>query len=330
MVSVHFNEILEVKRLFNGFPMEPYGVGAEVKYRLPKVTIAIIAINVLLYIVTSSSNAFVSIDTKWLYTGGFIPLLIMQDLSNLYRILTSMFLHADILHIFFNMYFLYIFGKAVENTLGSLRFLALYIISGVAASIFHTAFSMLQGPSALAIPAIGASGAISGVLGAYLMLYPGTSLTACWFFFFMPMCFTMSAAYYLLFWFALQVIYGYARLGASIAFFAHAGGFVAGIALLPLVIERYRHEILRIKSSTGSIFDFIVYGMRRFKGGLPSTAKALLAILIALLLAGAAYVTYEASTTKPTGLYVAKVFVEIPSMGLNCLLYTSPSPRDRG
>ncbi len=302
--------------LINGIPMEPYGTGAEIRYRLPIATLGIIAINVVIYVITSISNGLISINTKWLYTGGFIPILLLQDISNVYRIFTSMFLHADILHIFFNMYFLYIFGKAIENTIGSVRFLILYLISGIAATVFHTAFSMLQGPSALAIPAIGASGAISGVLGAYLILYPGTSLTACWFFFLFPMCFTMNAAYYLLFWFALQVIYGYARLGASIAFFAHAGGFVAGIAILPVVVDKTRHYIIKMRSVTGSIFDFIIYGTRRYFSGLPRTAKIILALLIASLLIGAAYVSFDVMTKKPTGIYVAKADIEIPSLNM--------------
>ena len=290
-----------------GFPMEPYGTAAEVRYRLPVVTLAIIAVNVVIYLATSYRNGFISIDEGWLYGGGFIPALFIHNPVNAYRIATSMFLHADILHIFFNMYFLYIFGKGVENTIGHLRFLALYLVSGFFATIFHTAFSMLQGVEALAIPAIGASGAISGVLGAYLMLYPGTSLTACWFFLYFPFCFTMRAAYYLLFWFATQVIYGYARLGASIAFFAHAGGFVAGIAVLPVVASRARIYVLKMRSAAGRVFDFITFGYREPREGLPGAAKAILTLLIAALLVGAAYSVAQAALARHTGMYVASV-----------------------
>ncbi len=308
---------MKLSDVIRGFPTEPYGESAEVRYKFPKATAAIIAINVIIYLITTSNHFFLSIDEKWLYSYGFIPLLLLQDPVNTYRIFTSMFLHAGIIHIFFNMYFLYIFGKAVENTIGSIRFLILYFISGIAASIFHTAFSILQGASALAIPAIGASGAISGVLGSYLLLYPGTSLTTCWFFFFVPVCFTMRAAYYLIFWFALQVLYGYARLGASVAFFAHAGGFVAGIALLPLVINKERHYALKIKSSAGSLFDFIVYGLRRFREGLPKGAKLILTALVASLLIGAMFIGYDVATSKGVGLYVANIKVNVPSYGVS-------------
>ncbi len=296
--------------------MAPYGAEV-VEYRFPKVTVTIIIINVILYVISTFKNGFISIDSDWLYNYGYIPYLVLKDpIDNAYRIFTSMFLHAGILHIFFNMYFLYIFGKAIENSLGSFRFLILYILSGIAASIFHTTFTVLQGTTALAIPAIGASGAISGVLGAYLMLYPGTSLTACWFFFFIPMCFTMRSVYYLIFWFALQVIYGYARLGASIAFFAHAGGFIAGIALLPIVASKARIAALRYKSMIGRIFDFIVHGYGSMVGGLPRTAKALLSILLIALIAGSAYVIAESSTLTASNMYSVSLHAKIVNLGL--------------
>ncbi|NHV46010.1 MAG: rhomboid family intramembrane serine protease, partial [Candidatus Verstraetearchaeota archaeon] len=146
-----------------GFPVP------EVVYRpkRPKTTLALIFSNIIIYFISSIENSFLSIGDYWLSNGAFVPSLLF-DPSQLYRIFTSMFLHADLVHLFFNMYFLYIFGRAVEETLGGKRFFILYILSGIAASIFHTAFSFLQGPMGYVIPAIGASGAISGVLGAYL------------------------------------------------------------------------------------------------------------------------------------------------------------------
>jgi len=98
---------------------------------------------------------------------GFIPSLVGNP-SQWYRVFTSMFLHADFFHILFNMYFLCVFGRAVESILGKSRFLLLYLAAGIFASIFHTAFSFIGGLSAYTVPAIGASGAISGILGAYL------------------------------------------------------------------------------------------------------------------------------------------------------------------
>ena len=254
--------------------------------KMPIITISLIIINVAVYIITSIDEGLLSISNEWLLRGGYIPLR-LSNLNETYRLFTSMFMHADLLHIFFNMYFLYLFGRAVENTLGRLRFLCLYIGSGLAASIFHTALSIIQGTEAITIPAIGASGAISGVLGAYLLLFPRTSLTACWFFFYFPICFTVKAAYYLVFWFALQVIYGYAKIGA-VAFFAHAGGFLGGMALLSLVINKERHSFLKLMISRKRLFDYIVYRFLEFKG--LGAVKAILALLILALVASAGYV----------------------------------------
>ncbi|MEM1554318.1 MAG: rhomboid family intramembrane serine protease, partial [Thermoproteota archaeon] len=202
----------------------------------PVVTLALIIANTLMYVVTSYENFFIGISDYWVSLGGFVPSLI-ETPSQWYRILTSMFLHADLFHIFFNMYFLYLFGRAVENALGKLRFLILYLISGIIASVFHTAFSFIGGPTAYDIPAIGASGAISGVLGAYLIFYPGTYLLAGFGFPF-PIFFRVKASYYLIFWFATQVFYGFTKMGGSTAVFAHAGGFIAGIALLPILVDK--------------------------------------------------------------------------------------------
>lgn len=302
----------------NGLPMGTAGVGFEVGY--PKATLALIIVNVVTYVLTSLNNLLTSIGDYWLEVGGYAPLLLIEDPQNIYRVFTSMFLHADILHIFFNMYFLYVFGKAVEGALGSTRFLLLYITSGIAASVFHTAFSYLQGITSMLVPAIGASVAISGVLGAYLMLYPGTSLTACWFFFIFPMCFTVRAAYWLLFWFATQVFYGYARLGTAVAFFAHAGGFVAGIALLPVVINSARHEALRMWGRYGSLFNVIFRGLNNLSRGLGTASKAVLAALIASLAAGSAYMLADVS--QDSGFYVMDVSAKVN--GLQELSYSVP------
>ncbi|MEM3784001.1 MAG: rhomboid family intramembrane serine protease, partial [Candidatus Bathyarchaeia archaeon] len=160
----------------------PVGGLARSKRR-PLTTLTIILVNIAVYAITSYENLFLEVSNYWVSAGGFVPSLIAMP-SQWYRIFASMFLHADFFHILFNMYFLYIFGRAVEDALGRWRFLILYLVSGVAASIFHTAFSFLGGATAYVIPAIGASGAISGVLGAYLILFPGTSLVMGWGFLF--------------------------------------------------------------------------------------------------------------------------------------------------
>jgi hypothetical protein len=252
----------------------------------PIVTIILIALNIAVYAITSYTNYFLEVGDYWVSAGGFVPSLITMP-SQWYRIFASMFLHADFFHILFNMYFLYLFGRAVENILGKSKYLALYLISGIAASIFHTAFSFLGGFTAYVIPAIGASGAISGVLGAYLILYPGTSLVMGWFFFMFPLFFRMKAAYYLIFWFATQLIYGYARLAEGTAVFAHAGGFIAGIALLPLLVKK--EKIRQLKMLRTVAFPPYLTFMPQKTGGLGRITKAIVAALLASLLIGTAY-----------------------------------------
>ncbi|MEM2247571.1 MAG: rhomboid family intramembrane serine protease [Thermoproteota archaeon] len=251
----------------------------------PVVTLALIIANTLMYVVTSYENFFIGISDYWVSLGGFVPSLI-ETPSQWYRILTSMFLHADLFHIFFNMYFLYLFGRAVENALGKLRFLILYLISGIIASVFHTAFSFIGGPTAYAIPAIGASGAISGVLGAYLIFYPGTYLLAGFGFPF-PIFFRVKASYYLIFWFATQVFYGFTKMGGSTAVFAHAGGFIAGIALLPILVDKEMVAQFRIFR----LFSLIPYltPTHLKTRGLGYFSKAILITLLILLAGGAIY-----------------------------------------
>jgi membrane associated rhomboid family serine protease len=277
-------------------------LGTEEPVEIPErayVLEAIIALNIIVYIITSAGHAFLQTSTEWTARLGYIPAMLLVNPASAYRIFTAMFTHANIFHIFFNMYFLYVFGRAVEKTLGHLRFLILYIVSGILAAVFHTVFIYLQNPADLAIPSVGASGAISGVLGAYMLLYPGTRLTACFFLLFLPVCFEMLAAYYILFWFAIQVFEGYFDYSSNVAFFAHAGGFLAGIALLPLVVDRARLRYLKMLSRAQRLFDIIVflpYQLQR-RGLSPGTKTAFI-LLAGLLLTGTAVAYVYASTQQ--------------------------------
>ncbi len=265
-----------------GFPL-----GNTHYRRRPKATLGIILVNVAIYLLTSYNNFFMQISDYWVNAGGFVPAL-LGDPTQWYRLLTSMFLHGDIFHIFFNMYFLYIFGRAVEDVLGGSRYLVLYFVSGVVATIFHVTFSFIGGLTSYVIPAVGASGAISGVLGAYLMLYPGTSLTACWIFFIFPACFSLRASLYLIFWFVTQVLYGYARISGSVAVFAHAGGFLAGIVMLPLLVDWGRLKELRFAEYVRSLpYLFLTYPKMR---GLSKASKIVLSIVIISIIAGSVYI----------------------------------------
>ncbi len=140
-------------------------------------------------------------------------------------LLTSMFMHGGIAHLLGNMWFLWIFGDNIEQDLGRGRYLAFYLISGLIASLTHIAFNWNS-----EIPSLGASGAISGVLGAYLLLHPHRSVTVLLFRFITQVPGWVAVGL----WFAFQVIEGLGVLGgdaSGVAYGAHIGGFIAGLAL---------------------------------------------------------------------------------------------------
>lgn len=258
-------------------------------------TILLMIANVVIYLLTTYDKAFTSISDYWVSNAALIPVILLEP-SEWYRFLTSMFLHGDIFHIFFNMYFLYLFGKEIEDVLGPGRFLTLYILSGLAASMFHIAFIPLTGIQGLFIPALGASGAISGVLGAYLLLFPRKKMSICWFSW-IPFCFTTRAAYFLIFWFATQVLYGYSRLG-GVAFFAHVGGFVAGMSFLALLVPTWVRELgVKVGLGTWGFGQYII------KRGLGNVSKWILTLLLVTLVGSALYVAIEGSGMG-AGMYV--------------------------
>lgn len=174
-------------------------------------------------------------------TYGVIPHEILTTgTSRFHTLLTSMFLHAGWWHIIGNMLYLWIFGDNVEDCLGKLRYFFFYILCGLVASLAHIASSANS-----MLPTIGASGAISGVLGAYIVLYPRAGVwTFIWFGFFIRMV-RVPAFFFLGFWVFVQFLYATASQGGGVAWFAHIGGFFAGLALVKLfqkrpAVKRYR------------------------------------------------------------------------------------------
>ncbi|HEY8559700.1 MAG TPA: rhomboid family intramembrane serine protease [Pyrinomonadaceae bacterium] len=142
-----------------------------------------------------------------------------------FNFLSSMFMHGDFMHIFGNMLFLWIFGDNIENMLGHIRYAAFYLVCGIAAALAQ----IILGPDSI-IPMLGASGAISGVLGGYILLFPTNRVRALIF-----NIFTTVPAYVALgLWIAVQLIQGYfAPPGqGGVAYAAHIGGFIAGLALI--------------------------------------------------------------------------------------------------
>lgn len=155
-------------------------------------------------------------------------------------VFTSMFLHAGWMHLIGNMWFLWIFGNNIEDSVGHFKFILFYLLCGLAAAAAQVAIS----PNST-LPMVGASGAISGVLGAYLLLFPRArvlTLVPIWIFL---RFIQLPAWLLLLFWFAMQLLSGLVVLGVNVtggvAFWAHVGGFVAGILLiLPFKKRRVR------------------------------------------------------------------------------------------
>ncbi len=165
---------------------------------------------------------------------GFIPALFFQDpLGEGYRILTSMFLHGGLFHILSNMWFLWIFGDNVEDRLGHGRFLLFYLLGGVAAAL---AQGMMDPASP--VPMIGASGAVSAVLGGYYVLFPRAYVVALvWFI--LPFTLALPAGFYLGYWALLQLLQGLAGV-PGIAFWAHLGGFLFGAFTVRAFAPRWR------------------------------------------------------------------------------------------
>ena len=161
------------------------------------------------------------------------------DKSVALALLTAMFLHGSIDHLAGNMLFLWVFGSTVEDRLGRLNYLGLYLLGGMVATLGYVAFNV-QSP----IPLIGASGAIAGVMGAYLVMYPRARIILLVPLLFWPLFFTVPALVFLGYWFVIQVLSGGLGLAANtaepggIAFGAHVGGFIAGVALHPLFVRR--------------------------------------------------------------------------------------------
>ncbi len=141
---------------------------------------------------------------------------------------SSMFLHGGFLHLFGNMLYLWIFGNNVEDTLGHFRFFLFYLVCG----LFAAAVQVFSDPNAT-VPMIGASGAIAGILGAYLILFPGARILTLFFIIIFVKLIRIPAIIILGFWFVIQLL-GAGSTDTNVAFFAHIGGFISGLILVKL------------------------------------------------------------------------------------------------
>lgn len=202
-----------------------------------RVTVTIIALNVLVFLIFQSgffptSNqyfflAFAIIPTELVTGSSIFPTNISwpEELT----LFSYMFFHGGWLHLIFNMIFLWIFGDNIEDAMGHTRFVVFYLLCGVAAGLAHT----LASPGSNA-PLIGASGAIAGVTGAYVMLYPRVKI---WVVVLMKIPLRLSAMWVLAAWFGFQVFNVLTNTASNVAWWAHIGGFIAG-AVLIVVFKR--------------------------------------------------------------------------------------------
>lgn len=205
---------------------------------IPYVTYTFIALNVLAWLALQGMGVEPAL-TQSVCQFGLIPAdLLSQELTSRrimctidgqpdwHTLISSIFMHGSWMHLIGNMWFLWIFGNNVEDSMGSLRFFVFYLLSGIAASA-----AQIIADTGSAVPMVGASGAIGGVMGAYIVLYPKVHVHM----FFLFRTFAIPAILMLGYWIVMQLVGGFSSIGSTgggVAFWAHVGGFVAGMALI--------------------------------------------------------------------------------------------------
>jgi membrane associated rhomboid family serine protease len=203
----------------------------------PYVTIGIIVINVLIFLYELSLGSGLG---KFIMKFGVVPLKVsyysqasdLTFISTFFPFISSMFLHGGFIHLIGNMWFLWIFGDNIEDKLGHFKFIAFYFLCGIIASSVHVFFNNQSN-----VPCVGASGAIAGVLGAYMVTFPRARVVTIVPLFVFIQVMELPAIVVLGFWFVIQFFNGAAAItasasGAGVAWWAHIGGFAAGVIIL--------------------------------------------------------------------------------------------------
>jgi len=206
-------------------------------YRKPYFTVGLIGLNslVFLYSILQGQHVFQMITFQY----GYIPVELWSSVELTPQIpvspwltpVTSMFMHGGWLHLIGNMLFLWIYGNNIEDYFGPVKFLLFYILSGLAAVALYTLFS----PSS-EVPLVGASGAIAGVMGAYMVLHARARITVLVIFFFIQFI-TLPAKVVLGIWFAYQLLMSLMGGGGGVAWMAHVGGFIFGFVIMKLLVK---------------------------------------------------------------------------------------------
>jgi membrane associated rhomboid family serine protease len=232
--------------------MFPYHDENETE-RTPIVTFALIGLCVLAWVLVQGAGSEKAVaESVCNYgliagelTGGAAPgqgfpmsettVCVVDQGPEYMSIVTSMFLHGGWMHLIGNMWFLWLFGNNIEDSMTRPRFVVFYLLCGVAAAMLQ----VMSDPSST-VPMIGASGAISGVMGAYLVLYPKVKVYTLVPLGFFSTTYPLPAWVMLLYWIVLQLVGGFGAGEGGVAFWAHVGGFVAGIALVKLFARKDR------------------------------------------------------------------------------------------
>lgn len=247
----------------------------------PVVNTTLIAINVVVFFVQMSQGYGLE---RFIYTYGLVPArysvpYILSHFTlaqQLFALISFMFLHGGFWHLLGNMWFLHIFGNNVEDRFGSFYYLIFYLLSGVISGLCHLLINYNS-----TVPTIGASGAIAGVMGAYLILYPNAKILTLIPVLIIPLFVEIPAFFFLGFWFILQVFNAAASdaVGGGIAWWAHIGGFVFGVFSLKLFnilpassfagtlksasLKRKKTPRLQVLKPSGSARDFNLYEVIR-------------------------------------------------------------------
>jgi membrane associated rhomboid family serine protease len=197
-------------------------------YSTAVITGGLIGVNTLVFLYQETLNQYAL--NQFVNNWGIVPDQIQHHLPTLF---TSMFLHAGWLHLLGNMLFLWVFGRNIEDLIGGGRFVVFYLLCGLVSAVVQVMFNPYS-----RIPTIGASGAIAGVMGAYLIKFPRARIITLVLILFFITTMEIPAAFLLLWWFAIQFLSGFGSLGESdysgggTAWFAHIGGFLAGMLLI--------------------------------------------------------------------------------------------------
>ena len=218
----------------------------------PVVTVALIAVNVIVFLHEAALGPYLE---RFVFAYGLVPRRLVYwpgnplDPVRFLPLVTSMFWHGGWLHLIGNMLYLWIFGDNVEDKLGHVRYLIFYIATGVAAALTQVALDPTS-----TLPTIGASGAIAGVLGAYLISFPRSRVLTLIPIIIFPWFVEIPAVVYLAFWFILQLLEGIGQLGVpaqtgGVAVWAHIGGFIAGVVLVKVMEPARRRPVAPVRDS---------------------------------------------------------------------------------